>query len=148
MDPNSSGTGTIAGSMLTVTGAGTLVIDANQAGNGNYSAAIRARGGVVVNKAAQTIDFTPPATPVTYSPGLTIALSATGGASGNPVVFTVDRFSSGTGTIAGNTLTVTGAGTLVIDAHQAGNGNYSAATRVQATVVVHKAAQTIGFTPQ
>jgi hypothetical protein len=101
---------------------------------------------VVINKAAQTISFTRPATPRTYAPDLTIALSATGGSSGIPVVFTVDPSSTGTGTITGGTLTVTGAGTLVIDANQAGNGNYAAAGQAQVTVEVNKASQTINFT--
>jgi sugar lactone lactonase YvrE len=146
VDGSSTGTGTIAGSSLTVTGAGTLVIDANQASNGNYSAATQAQATVVVNKAGQTIDFTAPASPRTYAPGLVILLSATGGVSDNAIVFTLDGSSTGTGTIAGNSLTLTGAGTLVIDANQTGNGNYSAATQAQATVVVNKAAQSIDFT--
>ena len=91
----------------------------------------------MVNQAVQTINFTQPTSPVTYSSGLTIPLSATGGASGNPVVFTIDTSSSGTGSITGSTLTVTAAGTFVIDANQAGNTNYSAATQVQKSVVVN-----------
>jgi hypothetical protein len=71
---------------------------------------------------------------------LTILLSATGGASDNPIVFTLDASSTGTGIISGSTLTVTGAGTLVIDANQAGNSSYSTAAQVQRTVVVNAAA--------
>ena len=49
--------------------------------------------------------------PVTYgvSP---ITLSASGGGSGNPVTFSVI---SGPGSISGNTLTVTGAGSIVVE---------------------------------
>jgi large repetitive protein len=61
---------------------------------------------------------------------------------GNPVVFTIDGSSTGAGTISGSTLTVTSAGSFVIDANQAGNSNYSAAPQVQETVVVNQAAQT------
>ena len=59
--------------------------------------------------------------------GGSAALSATGGASGNPVVFTVDA-ASGPGVCAvsgtdGATVNYTGAGSCVIDANQAaGNG--------------------------
>jgi hypothetical protein len=91
----------------------------------------------VVTQAAQAINFTQPSSPVTYSSGLTIPLSATGGASGNAVAFTLDTSSTGAGSITGTTLNVTGAGTFVIDANQAGNTNYSAATQVQKTVVVN-----------
>ena len=146
IDGSSTGAGSINGSTLNVTGVGTFVIDANQAGNSTYSAATQVQKSVVVTQAAQAINFTPPATPVTYSSGLTISLSATGGASGNSIVFTIDTSSTGTGSITGSTLTVTGVGTFVIDANQAGNSNYAAATQVQKSVVVTQAAQAINFT--
>ena len=146
IDGSSTGAGSINGSTLNVTGVGTFVIDANQAGNSTYSAATQVQKSVVVTQAAQAINFTPPATPVTYSSGLTISLSATGGASGNSIVFTIDTSSTGTGSITGSTLTVTGVGTFVIDANQAGNSTYAAATQVQKSVVVTQAAQAINFT--
>ena len=93
--------------------------------------------------ASQTIVFTQPASPVPYAPGLTVSLSATGGGSGNPVVLTLDAVSTGKGTVSGNTLTITGAGSFVIDANQAGNSSYSAAAQVQKTVVVTQATPTI-----
>ena len=125
---------------------GAYTIEAVYNAGGSFATSSDEAQTLTVNKAAQTISFTAPASPVTYSPGLVIALSATGGASGNAIVFTLDELSTGTGTITGNTLTVTGAGTFVIDANQASNGNYSAATQAQVTVVVNKAAQTISFT--
>jgi sugar lactone lactonase YvrE len=151
VDSSSSGAGTISGNTLTVTQAGTIVIDANQAGglvNGiYYDNATQAQLTLTIYKAAQTILFAPPASPVTYAPGLTVTLSATGGNSGNPVTFSVDATSSGAGTISGNTLTVTQAGTIVLDADQAANVNYLAAPQVQQTLVVNKATQTVTFMP-
>jgi sugar lactone lactonase YvrE len=147
IDGSSTGTGSISGGTLTVTSVGNFVIDANQAGNTNYFAAAQVQRTVIANSPnAQTINFTQPATPVTYSSGLTIPLVATGGASGNPVVFTIDGSSTGTGSITGSTLNVTNAGTFVIDANQAGNATYTAAPQVQRTVAVNQAAQTITFT--
>ena len=127
-----SGPGTISGSSLTVTGVGTIQIAANQSGNGNYTAATQVMQSIVVNQASQTISFTPPTTPVIYgvSP---ITLSATA-TSGLGVTFSVV---SGPGTISGSTLTVTGAGTIVIAANQAGNTNYTAAPQVTQSVVVN-----------
>ena len=91
----------------------------------------------------QTITFTPPTSPVAFGvPPIT--LNATGGASGNPVTFTVV---SGPGSITGNTLTITGAGTVVVAANQAGNANYAAAAQVTQSIVVNHAPQTITFTP-
>ena len=67
---------------------------------------------------AQSISFTAPA------PGMaggSAALSATGGGSGNPVVFSVDPASGpGVCTVSGTTVTYTAAGSCVIDANQAG----------------------------
>jgi hypothetical protein len=147
IDGSSTGAGSISGSTLNVTGVGSFVIDANQAGNSTYSAAPQVQRTVVVTQASQTINFTQPTTPLTYSSGLTIPLVATGGASGNPVVFTIDGSSTGAASISGSTLNVTGVGTFVIDANQAGTTNYSAATQVQRTVVVNTLlAQVISFT--
>jgi hypothetical protein len=147
IDGSSTGAGSISGSTLTVTGVGSFVIDANQAGNSTYSAAAQVQRTVVVTQAAQTINFTQPTSPVTYSSGLQITLVATGGASGSPVVFTLDGSSTASGSISGSTLTITSTGNIVIDANQAGNANYSAATQVQRTVVSNTLlAQAINFT--
>jgi hypothetical protein len=84
--------------------------------------------------ASQTITFAP-TSPVTYgvSP---ITLSATA-TSGLPVTFTLV---SGPATLSGgNVLTVTGTGTILIDANQAGNAYYSAAPQVQASIIVNAA---------
>jgi hypothetical protein len=96
---------------------------------------------------AQIITFTQPTSPITYTSGLTVSLSATGGGSGNAVIFTVDTTSTGKGTVSGNTLTVTAAGKIVIDANQAGNSNYYAADQVSVTIVVNQATPTITTWP-
>ena len=111
---------------------GTVVVGANQAGNTNYSAAPQVTQSIVVNQATQTIVFTAPPSPVTFSAN-TVLLNATGGGSGNPVVFTIV---SGPGTVSGNTLTEIGIGTIVIAANEAGSANYSAAPQVMQSVVV------------
>jgi hypothetical protein len=76
-----------------------------------------------------------------------VTLNATGGGSGNAIVFSVDSSSTGNGSISGNTLTVTQAGTITIDANQTGNVDYLAATQAQQTLVVNQAPQTITFVP-
>ena len=138
-----SGPGTVSGSTLTVTGVGTVVVAANQAGNASYLAAAQVNRSIVVNgQASQTINFTPPPSPVTY-PVSPITLSATA-SSGLPVTFSIV---SGPGTVSGSTLTITGAGTIVVAANQPGNAGYSAAAPVNRSVVVNQASQTINFTP-
>jgi hypothetical protein len=155
-------TGTTSSATLTVTQAGSIVIDANESGglaNGTYyDAAPQIQLALTINPAAQAIVFPQPNSPVTFAsnPSTTVTLSANGGVSGNPVVFTVDTTSTGAGSISTSTvsngtstatLTVTGAGNIVIDATQAGNADYAAAAQVQQTIVVNQAAQTIAFVP-
>ena len=151
VDASSTGAGTITGNTLTVTQAGSIVIDANQAGGLvkgiYYQAATQAQLTLTISQASQAIAFAPPSSPVTYAPGLAVTLSASGGGSGNAVVFTVDSSSTGAGTVSGNTLTVTQAGNIVIDANQAGNVDYLAAAQAQQSLVVNKASQTIAFIP-
>ena len=153
-------TGTSSLATLTVTQAGSIVIDANElgglVGGVYYDVAAQAQLTLTINQSAEAITFTPPTSPVVYAPGLTVNLSALGGGATTPVVFTVDAVSTGAGTVSttvvnGNTstatLTVTTAGTIVLDANQAADANYLAAPQVQQVLVVNLAAQTITFTP-
>jgi hypothetical protein len=136
-----SGPGMVSGNLLTMTGIGTIVVAADQAGGGIYNAATEVTRSIVINQGTQTINFTPPATPVTFGVA-PIALSATA-SSGLAVVFGVV---SGPGTLNGSSLTITGAGTVVVSANQGGNADYTAAAQATQTIVVNKAAQTINFT--
>ena len=70
-------------------------------------------------------------------------LSATGGASGNPVTYTSSN--PGVATVSSNTVAIVGAGTTTITANQLGNANYVTAAPVSQTLTVNKAAQTIVF---
>jgi len=84
---------------------------------------------------SQTITFPQPVSPVYYG-AAPITLSATGGASGNPVIFSL---LSGPGTLSGtnnSVLNFTGPGTIVIAANQAGNANYAAAAQVTRSITV------------
>ncbi|HEX4471987.1 MAG TPA: hypothetical protein VH085_08465, partial [Nocardioides sp.] len=99
-----------------------------------------------VGKGTQTITFTtqPPSAPAF---GSTYPVSATGGASGNKVTFSIDAATSHSAcTLAGSTVTFNHAGTCIVDADQAAAADYESAPRVQQVVVVPKVAQTITFT--
>ena len=126
-----SGPGTVSGNMLSVTGVGTIVVAANQAGSVSYSAAPQVMQSIVVNQAAQTITFTPTSPVIFTTNSITLAAGAS---SGLTVTFTVV---SGPGIISGNTLNTTGVGTIVIAASQAGNADFTAAPTVQASIVVN-----------
>jgi sugar lactone lactonase YvrE len=133
---------TVSSTTATFIAAGTCSITASQAGNSHYAAATPVTQSFTVNAAlqSQTITFAPPTSPVTYgvSP---IALVATA-SSRLPVSFSV---LSGPGTVSGSTLTVTGVGTIVVAANQAGNSTYAAAPQVTQSIVVNQASQTITF---
>jgi hypothetical protein len=93
-------------------------------------------GQFTVSPVGQAISFTAPATGTV---GQTAALTATGGASGDPVTFSVDP-SSGAGvcSVSGDTVSYTAAGSCVIDANQAGDTDYAAAAQVQQTIAVRQ----------
>ncbi len=129
----------VSGATLSITsGTGTCSVTATKAADANYNSASSSAASVTVQLASQTITFST-SSPVTYGIG-PIALSATGGASGNPVTFSLV---SGPATLSGSTLTVTGVGTINLTANQAGNANYSAATQVTRSIVVSPAALTV-----
>ena len=135
-----SGPATISGATVTLTGAGTVILQASQAASGTYTAADQTAI-FTVAKEAQTISFAAPASPVNIGVA-PIALSATT-SSGLTVTLSV---LSGPATIAGSTVTIAGAGTVVVAADQAGNQNYLAATEVTHTIVVNKGLPVITMT--
>ena len=130
-----SGPASVAGSMLTITGGGTVVVRASASGGTgatgiNYRPADDVDQPFVVAQAGQTITFGPLADRTLGSPAF--ALSATA-SSGLPVSFSIV---SGPATIAGNMLTMTGAGVVKVRASQAGNVNYLAAAAVEQSFTV------------
>jgi multisubunit Na+/H+ antiporter MnhE subunit len=146
---STSGACAIAAAVVSFTGPGSCVIDANQAGNTTYSAAPQVQQTLTIALTAQVITFTstPPSSPTV---GGTYTVTATGGASGNAVTFTIDASStSGACSIAAAVVSFTGPGSCVIDANQAGNTTYSAAPQVQQKLTIaagSKTPQTITFT--
>ncbi len=109
-------------------------VSPDQIGSGTASNAVDSD---TVIGAPQAITFTPPSMGVA---GQSTTLSATGGGSGKPVVFSVDPSSdAGACSVSGPNGTILSylqAGTCVIDADEAGNASYAAAPTVTASIVV------------
>ena len=145
IDATATSVCSIAGSTVSFLAAGTCVIDADQAGNANYAAAPQAQQSFGVGKSAQTITFTSTAPAAATVGGATYTVTATA-SSGLTVAFTIDASASSVCSIAGSTVSFTGAGNCVIDANQAGDINYNPAPQVQQTFAVGKGAQTITYT--
>jgi hypothetical protein len=129
IDPSSGGVCTIAGATVSFTGVGTCTVNADQAGHANYLDAPQETQSFPLAQAPQAITFTSTA-PTDAVYGGTYEVSATGGGSGNPVVFTIDASSGGVCTTAGATVSFTGVGKCTVNANQAGDANYAPAPNV------------------
>ena len=139
-----SGPATLSGSTLTLTGAGTVIVRADQAGNATYAPANSVdRSFIISGVVAQTITFPAIANQLMSSPtvALTGATAATS-SSGLAITYSVV---SGPATLSGTTLTLTGAGTVTVRAIQNGNATYAPAISVDQSFTVSRVAQTITF---
>ncbi|MFN7138926.1 MAG: FG-GAP-like repeat-containing protein, partial [Limisphaerales bacterium] len=134
-----SGPATIAGNVITITGAGTVTVRASQGGNDAYHPAPNVDRSFEVAKASQSIAFSD--LPDRTYGDQPFSLSATA-SSGLPVSFNIV---SGPATLSGDTLTITGAGHITVRATQAGNANYNPAQNVDLSFDVQKANQTLTF---
>lgn len=126
--------------ILTLTGAGTVTVQADQPGDSLYNPAPSTNVSFNVSRADQAITFAPlPGKSADEPP---FALTATA-SSGLPVYFNV---LSGPAVLdASNNLTLLGAGSVSVLAYQPGSSNYNAAATVQQTFNVSKIPQTITF---
>ena len=135
-DTNVATIGGANGTTATLLHTGTTSITASQAGNNNYLAAAPITQSLTVLNASQTITFAgtelsgktfgDPAFALTAASNRGLAVSFI---SSNPNVATV----------AGNIVTIIGAGTATITAKQLGNSDFAAAPDVARTLVVAKA---------
>jgi autotransporter-associated beta strand protein len=132
-----SGPATLSGNTITLTGPGTVVLAANQAGNGNFLAASEVVTSFTVAKVANAISAFTAIPTQTYVAGKTVTITVPNASSGLAVSVSVK---SGPATISGNTVTLTGAGTVVLAANQAGNDVYLPATEVTTSFSVQGAA--------
>jgi len=88
---------------------------------------------VTIAKGSQTVSFTsPPPSATLPGPDYTVTASST---SGLPVVFSLDASSSGC-VLNGATLSFNAVGDCVINAHQAGDSNWTAAAQVQQRIAI------------
>ncbi|GAC1417797.1 MAG: hypothetical protein NVSMB62_08930 [Acidobacteriaceae bacterium] len=116
-----SGPATISGNVVTITGVGTVTLNATQAATSSYGAAT-ATTSFNVTGATPSINFAPISSKATGA--APFAVSATSNSQG-AISYSVV---SGPASISGNMVTVTGAGTVTLMASQAANGNYTTGT--------------------
>lgn len=132
--PSSAGVCTVSGSTVSIVGAGTCTVNANQAGNGSYLAAPQVQQSFTVARAPQTITITSTPPPVDkHSPPYTITATAT---SGLAVTFSIAPSSASICSISGSSVSFLKKGDCIVRANQAGSANYLPAPQVQQTITV------------
>ena len=122
---------TVSGNTVTIVGAGTTNITANQADNDNYAMATPVVNSLVVNKANQAITFA--ALPAKTFGDAAFALSAN---SSSGLAVTFESLNDKV-TISGSTATLAKAGSATIRAKQVGNNNYEAAPSIDRTFCIN-----------
>jgi hypothetical protein len=116
---------TVSGATVTLVSVGTCTIQATQGGNANYAAASPVNQSFQVTKASQTITFGALSNQVLGAAPFTVSATASSG-----LAVSFASTTTAVCTVAGNTVTLVTAGTCTIQATQAGNANYAAATPV------------------
>lgn len=117
----------------------TCTIAADQAGGGVYGAAPTVTRSFTVTKGEQTITFNNPGQQV-FGTTPTLSASASSG-----LAVSLASTTSAVCSVNGTTLDITATGSCTIEATQAGDTDYNAATRVSQTFAVTAADQTITF---
>ncbi len=143
IDGSASSVCSISAGVVSFTGVGTCVVDANQAGNATYNPAPQVQQSFGV-KDNQTISITSSA-PINAGVGGPTYTPLATATSGLTVVFTIDTSATSVCSISAGVVSFTGVGTCVIDANQAGNATYNPAPQVQQSFGV-KNNQTISIT--
>ncbi|KQQ07614.1 glycine-rich protein [Rathayibacter sp. Leaf296] len=127
------------GGVVSYDSAGTCTLTARQSRDDTYGSA-RADQTFEITKTAQTVAFTTRA-PATAIPGDDHTPSATGGASGQPVVIGA----AGACAIEDGVVTFSGSGTCTITADQAGDDRFQSAPQMSQTVAVALLPGTVAF---
>ena len=117
---------TIVNGNIHITGAGTATITASQPGNNNYNAGASISQQLIVNKAAQTIQFAPMAAKTkggtAFDPGARAS-------SGLPIIYVIENTSIAT--LNGDRISPTRSGFTKVTATQPGDNNYEPALPVE-----------------
>ena len=134
-----SGPATLSDSLLTLTGAGAVTVQASQPGNNSFNPAMPVNMSFNVARANQSINFAPIPNHSAGDPPFALVGMAS---SGLPVYINII---SGPAISSSNVVTLLGGGSASVIAWQPGNSNYNAAATVQQSFSVSKIPQTIAF---
>ena len=129
---------TASGTQVSIVGAGLCSLTASQAGNANYLPATPVTKTFTLNKASQTINFGPLSTKVYGTPPFNVSATSSSG-----LAVSFASLTTSVCTVSGTQVTLVMPGTCSIQATQAGNANYLAATPVTQSFSVAGADMTI-----
>ena len=151
-----SGPALVSGGALTITGAGTIVVAADQPGNANYTAAAEMTRSITVNKAAPSVGLTASPNPVLLQNAVTLTATVASSADTptGSVVFSEGGTPLGTANLSGGLATLTlstiAAGSNSITAVYSGDGNFNSVTSAAVsetvedfTLTTNSASQTV-----
>lgn len=134
----------LSADVVSFTDVGGCTITASQAGTSTVEAAAPVSHTVAITPAEQLLSFTTSAPSSASVGGASYTFEADGGASGNPVVFSIDASSADVCSLSGNnTVLPEAVGTCTINANQAGNTQYAAAVQVQLQFTIAQANSTV-----
>jgi outer membrane protein assembly factor BamB len=131
---------TVSGTTVTLAAVGTCTIKAAQAGNANWAAATPVNQSFQVTHGSQTITFAVLSNRAFGTAPFTVAATASSG-----LAVSFASTTQATCTVSSATVTLVAAGTCTIQATQAGNANWAAATPVNQSFQVTQESQTITF---
>jgi hypothetical protein len=145
-----SGPGSVSGSNLNVTGAGTVVVAADQAGNANYASAAQVTRSITVNKIAPAAGLTASPNPVLAQSVVTLTATVSSSVSTptGSVVFSEGSTTLGTANLRGGIATLTistlTAGTHSIAAVYGGDPNFNSISSAAVSETVQDFTLTVG----
>jgi hypothetical protein len=152
-----SGPATVSGVILTITGAGTVVVAANQIGNAGYAPAPEVTQTIVVNKATLSLSLmSAPANPPYGTVVTFTGTPAPSGTTSNEFSFVVDKGTANSviapARVTANATVTAMYGQLKPGAHTvqlnfSGTSNYAAATSPSMPINVTQATPTLTWTP-
>ncbi len=143
-DPDSAGCTVDADGTVEFVHVGTCIVDADQQGTVDYAAAPRVQQTIDVDRGAQVVEFTSSA-PVDARVGQMYLVAATGGGSGQPIVFSAGPSSTGCTVDPDGTVTFVHVGNCDVTADQAGDDDWEPATSAHAQLPIGRGSQLITF---
>src|SRR5947209_10949926 len=144
IDPAAATVCSVTGTTVSFIGAGTCVVNGDQAGDAGHAPAATAHQDITVAAgASQTIAFTSTPPAIVHVNDSSV-VTARGGASGNPVVFSIPP-GNACSIQGGNTVKCSVGGTWTIHADQAGGNGYAPAPQAHQQITIQPGPQNVIF---